>query len=125
YHLLGNPLYIGKTAHKGKHCDGMHEAIIDQETRDRSRELLRENAAKRRRRKNLPSGRMLRGKLTDEDGQLYTPTNSTKGRRRYFYYTLLGEAGASSTKSARRLPEQRSKPESSTQSALSLRTRLI
>ena len=30
YHLLGNPLYIGKTAHKGKHCDGMHEAIIDQ-----------------------------------------------------------------------------------------------
>ena len=30
YHLLSNPLYIGKTSHKGKLYDGMHEAIIDQ-----------------------------------------------------------------------------------------------
>jgi DNA invertase Pin-like site-specific DNA recombinase len=104
YHLLGNPLYVGKTAHKGQLYDGMHNAIIDQETWDRSRELLRENAVKRRRRKNLPSGRMLHGKLASEDGRLYTPTHSTKGGRRYFYYTLLGEAGTRSTQSARRLP---------------------
>lgn len=104
YHLLGNPLYVGKTAHKGKLHDGMHEAIVDRETWDSSRELLRENAVKRRRRKNLPSGRMLHGKLASQDGRLYTPTHSSKGGRRYFYYTLVGAVGAGSTKSGRRLP---------------------
>lgn len=104
YHLLGNPLYIGKTAHKGKLYDGMHEAVIDQETWDLSHELLRENAVKRRRRSNLPSGRMLHGKLVSEDGQLYTPTHSAKGGRRYFYYTLLGESGTGLRRCARRLP---------------------
>jgi site-specific DNA recombinase len=104
YHLLGNPLYIGKISHKGTLNDGLHEAILDRETWDRSRELLRGNAVKRRRRKNLPSGRMLHGKLTGEDGRLYTPTHSAKGGRRYFYYTLLSEAGACSTQRVRRLP---------------------
>jgi DNA invertase Pin-like site-specific DNA recombinase len=102
YHLLSNPLYIGKIAHKGKLYDGMHAAIIDQQTRDRSHELLRENAVKRRWSKNLPSGRMLHGKLASEDGRLYTPTHSAKGGRRYFYYTLLNQTGA--TRSVRRLP---------------------
>ena len=80
----------------------MHAAIIDQQTRDRSHELLRENAVKRRWSKNLPSGRMLHGKLASEDGRLYTPTHSAKGGRRYFYYTLLNQTGA--TRSVRRLP---------------------
>jgi DNA invertase Pin-like site-specific DNA recombinase len=104
YHLLSSPLYLGKTAHKGTLYDGMHEAIIDQQTWDRSRELLLENGVKRRRQKNLRSGRMLHGKLASEDGRLYTPTHSAKGGRRYFYYTLLGEAAAGPTRSARRLP---------------------
>jgi hypothetical protein len=56
----------------------------------------------RRRSKNLPSGRMLHGKLASEDGRLYTPTHSKKGGRRYFYYTLLRHVGA--TRSVRRLP---------------------
>jgi len=104
YHLLSSPLYIGKTAHKGTLYDGMHQAIIDQETWDRSRELLHENTVKRRRGKNLSSGRMLHGKLASEEGRFYTPTHSAKGGRRYFYYTLLGEARTSSTRSVRRLP---------------------
>jgi len=104
YHLLGNPLYVGKTSHKGQLYDGLHEAIIEREIWDRSRELLRENGVKRRRRKNLSSGRMLHGKLAAEDGRLYTPTHSAKGGRRYFYYTLLGKAGAESTRSIQRLP---------------------
>jgi len=66
------PLYIGKVAHKGKLYDGIHEALIDQEAWNRCRELLRENAVKRRRSKNLPSGRMLHGKLANEDGRLYS-----------------------------------------------------
>ena len=61
YHLLGSPLYISRR-HIGTLYGGMHpRAIIDQETWDRSRELLRENTVKRRRRKNLSSGRMLHG----------------------------------------------------------------
>lgn len=59
---------------------------------------------KRRRRKNLPSGRMFHGRSAAEDGRLYTPTHSTKGGRRYFYYTLLVDTGRGSTRSARRLP---------------------
>ena len=102
YHLLSNPLYIGKVAHRGKLYDGMQQAIIDQEAWNCCRELLRENTVKRRRSKNLPSGRMLQGKLASEDGRLYTPTHSAKGGRRYFYYTLLNQAGA--TRSVRRLP---------------------
>lgn len=104
YHLLGNPIYLGKIAHKGKLHEGLHEAIIDQGTWDRTRELLRGNGVKRRRSKNLPSGRMLHGKLTGEDGRLYTPTHSAKGGRRYFYYTLRGNAGTESTQTTRRLP---------------------
>jgi DNA invertase Pin-like site-specific DNA recombinase len=104
YHLLSNPLYIGKIAHQGKLYDGMHEAIVDGATWDRSRELLRANTVKRRRSKNLPSGRMLHGRLASQDGRLYTPTHSAKGGRRYFYYTLVGAVGTESTKSARRLP---------------------
>jgi DNA invertase Pin-like site-specific DNA recombinase len=102
YHLLSNPLYIGKIAHKGKLYDGMHEAIVDSATWDRTRQLLRHNGVTRRRQKNLSSGRMLHGKLAAEDGRLYTPTHSAKGGRRYFYYTLLSQAGA--TRTVRRLP---------------------
>ena len=40
YPLLGNPLYIGKTVHKGQLYDGLREAIMDCETWDRSRPLL-------------------------------------------------------------------------------------
>ncbi len=122
YHLLSSPLYIGKIAHKDKVYEGMHEAIIDQETWDRTRELLRENAVNRRRSKNLPSGRMLHGKLASEDGRFYTPTHSAKGGRRYFYYTLR-EAGAESTKRVRRLPAARSRHGSSIRLAASSRTR--
>jgi hypothetical protein len=32
YHLLSNPVYIGKTRHGGKLYDGQHKAIIDQKT---------------------------------------------------------------------------------------------
>jgi DNA modification methylase len=104
YHLLGNPLYVGKTAHKGQLYDGIHQAIIDQETWDRTRELLRENTVKRRRRKNLRFGRMLHGKLPSEDERLYTPTHSAKGGRRYFYYTLLDVNDKGISPSIRRLP---------------------
>jgi hypothetical protein len=47
---------------------------------------------------------MLHGKLAAEDGRLYTPTHSAEGGRRYFYYTLITNAGARSENRTRRLP---------------------
>jgi DNA invertase Pin-like site-specific DNA recombinase len=80
YHLLSNPLYIGKIAHKGKLYDGMHEATVDQTTWDRTRQLLRENGVVRRRSKNLSSGRMLHGKLAAEGWSTLHADPLCKGR---------------------------------------------
>jgi DNA invertase Pin-like site-specific DNA recombinase len=104
YHLLSSPVYIGKTAHKGALYPGKHERIIDAETWKRTQDLLKENAVIRRNRKNMPSGRMLHGKLATEDGVLYTPAHAAKGGRRYCYYILLRKGAVHSKTAIRRLP---------------------
>lgn len=104
YHLLSSPVYIGKTAHKGVLYVGQHKSIIDAETWKRTQDLLKENGIIRRNRKNLPSGRMLHGKLATESGILYTPTHAAKGGRRYFYYTLTRKEACRANTSIRRLP---------------------
>src|ERR1700730_10246907 len=43
YHLLGNPVYIGKTRHGGTLYDGQHKAIIDPKAWDQTAELLAAN----------------------------------------------------------------------------------
>jgi hypothetical protein len=63
--------------------------------------------------------RMIHGKFASENGRLYTPTRSTKGRWRYFYYTLLDEVGPSSTQSVRCLRAAEIAARSSTRWALS------
>jgi site-specific DNA recombinase len=104
YHLLSNPVYIGKTRHKKMLHEGRHDAILDEETWKNASALLKENTVVRRNHRNLSSGRMLHGKLASEDGQLYTPTHSSKGGRRYFYYTLLASNIGKGTNPLRRLP---------------------
>jgi site-specific DNA recombinase len=86
YHLLSNPVYIGKTRHGGKLYPGRHEAIIDQETWDKTAEVLASNRIQRRTSRNLASGRMLLGLLFDANGQRFTPTQANKKGRRYAYY---------------------------------------
>jgi len=103
YHLLSNPVYIGKTRHKGTLYDGQHEAILDEQTWKQTIALLQDNAVTRKTRKNLPSERMLQGKLATEAGQFYTPTHCAKGGRRYFYYTVTANEGEMGNKT-RRLP---------------------
>src|SRR3984957_3280213 len=104
YHLLSNPIYIGKIIHKGVLHKGQHEAIIDIETWNRVAALLKENRVNRRNRHNLPSGRMLYGKLISPDGQTFTPTHASKKGRRYLYYTLTKNTSKTSTDEIRRLP---------------------
>jgi site-specific DNA recombinase len=88
YHLLGNPVYVGKTRHGGKLYEGQHKAIIDQKTWDQTAELLATNRVKRRTSHNVASGRILLGLLFDEQEGRFTPTHASKKGRRYAYYTL-------------------------------------
>jgi DNA invertase Pin-like site-specific DNA recombinase len=97
YHLLSNPVYIGKTRHGGKLYDGQHQAIIAQETWDQAADLLASNRVKRRTSQNVASGRSLLGVLFDERENRFTPTHASKKGRRYAYYTLRADDGRSTT----------------------------
>jgi site-specific DNA recombinase len=96
YHLLANPVYIGRIRHKDEVYEGQHEAIIDQETWQQVQALLALNSSK-------PAGRVsehgrapLTGKLFDETGAALTPTHAVKKGRRYYYYvsrSLIRDSG--------------------------------
>jgi site-specific DNA recombinase len=88
YHLLSNPVYIGKTRHGGKLYEGQHKAVIDQKAWDQTAELLATNRVKRRTSHNVASGRILLGLLFDQRENRFTPTHASKKGRRYAYYTL-------------------------------------
>jgi site-specific DNA recombinase len=104
YHLLNSPLYIGKIIHKSVLHDGQHEAIVDVETWNQVSALLKENRVTRRNQHNLPSGRMLYGKLMSPDGRTFTATHASKKGRRYFYYTLTKTSSKGFRDEIRRLP---------------------
>lgn len=104
YHLLSNPVYIGKTLHKDVLHSGKHEPILDLEVWHRVSDLLKHNRVNRKRTRNVPSGRMLLGRLKTASGLIYTPTHSAKGGRRYFYYTLKSRDITESESVLKRLP---------------------
>jgi len=99
YHLLCNPLYVGKIAHRGKLYEGLHEAIVSLEIWQKAAETLAGNRVKRKISHNVSSGRTLLGLLFDEAGNRFTPTHASKKGRRYPYYTLKANG-----QSAIRLP---------------------
>jgi site-specific DNA recombinase len=86
YYLLASPIYIGKLIHKDKVHDGLHEAIIDQETWDATRAMMKSHEPNRNGRPSSDSQRFLRGLLYLPDGRRLGPTHATKGNRRYPYY---------------------------------------
>lgn len=88
YHLLSNPVYIGKTRHGDKFYEGRHKGIIDHEIWEQAANLLASNRVKRRTSHNIASGRVLLGLLFDDQGNRFTPTHASKKGRRYAYYTL-------------------------------------
>jgi len=104
YHLLSNPLYIGKTAHKGKLYPGQHEAIIDDKLWEQAANRLHGNRVRRRVLHNSPSERLLAGKLFTSEGARYSPTHAAKGHKRYYYYTLQSANEAQPSNAPRRLP---------------------
>ena len=86
YHLLSNPLYIGKIKHHDQVFDGLHEPIIDEELWELVQATLSNNRIKRKRRSNAASRSPLAGKLYNKNGRRLTPSHACKGSTRYRYY---------------------------------------
>ena len=111
YHLLSNPLYVGRIAHRGEHHEGRHPPIIDLETWDAVRAQLASQAppaGAAKLRSSSPSP--LRGKLFDEAGIRLTPQHAVKNNKRYRYYVSqrltsgCGNTNSSAANQCWRLP---------------------
>lgn len=89
--LLNNPLLLGKTHHKGKLYDGLHEAIIDQEMWDSVQAKLAKNNTKKESNHHR-SQILLKGMVFDVEGRAYSPGYSGKklkdGTRCYHHYYI-------------------------------------
>lgn len=96
YHLLSNPIYIGKIRHQGQMHDGQHEAIIDRAIFEAVQQLLAQQAANPRGAAVQADTHLLTGLLYDEDGRRLTPVHAQNHGKRYRYYvTDTRPSGAS------------------------------
>ena len=86
YHLLSNPIYIGKIQHKGELYEGLHEAIIDEALWSEVKDSLRKNRIDRKTRSNSRNPSLLAGKVFDQRGRRLTPEHANKRGHRYRYY---------------------------------------
>jgi site-specific DNA recombinase len=83
--ILSNPIYVGRLRHKGQTHDGLHAAILDQETWDRvQHQLAAQTLPRADPRRNAES--FLAGKLYDDRGNRMSPSHAAKGGRRWRYY---------------------------------------
>jgi site-specific DNA recombinase len=86
YHLLSNPLYIGKIRHGAQIYEGEHLPVIDRDTFAQAQKLLAEQAPRR----SLPSNRkdrhLLTGIVFDETGDRLSPSHVKKDGKPYRYY---------------------------------------
>ncbi|MFK7903100.1 MAG: recombinase family protein [Nitratireductor sp.] len=86
YHLLSNPIYLGKVKHHDQIYDGQHEAIIEVSIWDAVQQKLKANASNRLSTTNATSPNLFTGLLHDEAGESLSPTHTNKKGKRYFYY---------------------------------------
>lgn len=87
YQILRNRLYRGEIAHRGEVHKGNHQPIVDEELWDAVQARLAGQSQRARgSTSHQTSGALLAGILFDGDGNRMTPTYSSKGRRRYYYY---------------------------------------
>ncbi len=85
YTILKNPVYIGKVRHKDKIYDGQHSAIIDCTLFEKVQTQLKQQSVIQSK-KTIKSGQLLQGLLHDSDNTIYSPTYTSKGKKRYSYY---------------------------------------
>ncbi|KQZ94326.1 site-specific recombinase [Mesorhizobium sp. Root157] len=86
YHLLSNPIYIGKIRHGGQLYDGEHFGIIDAPLFAGVQQLLKAQAANRSSAQNRQDVHLLTSILFDETGDRLSPTHARKLGKRYRYY---------------------------------------
>lgn len=86
YHLLSNPIYVGKIRHRGQLHDGEHVGIIDEKTFAAAQELLAKQAPKRASPTNSDGLHLLTGLVRDEQGSLLRSVHATRRGVRYRYY---------------------------------------
>ena len=83
--ILTNPVYIGKTRHKEKEFQGLHEGIIDQDLWDRAQETFK--TAPKRNSAFCKSPVLLKGIIYCQACNIpMTPTYTAKKNRQYRYY---------------------------------------
>lgn len=86
YHLLSNPIYVGRIRHRDKTYDGQHTAIVDQELWDKVQAMLADNRRSHNDRSKARNPSPLAGKLFDPAGNRMRPVHTTKSGQRYRYY---------------------------------------
>ena len=86
YHLLSNPVYIGKVRHRGEVYDGEHLPTVEPEVFHKTQELLATQAPRRKRPNNEAGSHLLTGILFDETGDRLSPSYAKKSGKRYLYY---------------------------------------
>ncbi len=86
YHVLSNPIYVGRIRHRDKIYAGQHEAIVDQDIWDKVQAMLSGNRNSHASRSKARNPSPLAGKLFDPAGNRLRPAHTTKSGRRYRYY---------------------------------------
>ena len=86
YHLLSNPVYIGRIPHKEDSYEGQHPAILDRETWDAVQTQLSQQTPVRRSSASTSRRHPLAGRIFDETGRSLSATSTTKSSKRYRYY---------------------------------------
>src|SRR5690606_29964335 len=105
YHLLANPLYIGKIGHKDQLHEGEHAAIIDNDTFQSVHAHLSQQAPARPPASNQEDAHRLPGLIIDQEGKRMRPVHSSRGERRYRYYVSKAHVdGQSPARPEWRLP---------------------
>jgi site-specific DNA recombinase len=91
YHLLTNPLLVGKVVHKGEEFEGEHEAIIDPETFLKVQTLLKSNGRGGGAEARNKYGALLRGLLRCKgcDCAMTHTFSSARAGKRYRYYRCV------------------------------------
>jgi site-specific DNA recombinase len=86
HHLLSNPIYAGYIRHRKEMHEGMHEPIISKEQWQQVQETLMSLSHTQRGLSKQSLKYLLKGKIFDMDGVVYTPMRSNKGKKHYYYY---------------------------------------
>ena len=105
YHMLSNPIYVGWLRHKGQIHDGLHAAIVDQQTWDRV-QLRLAGQTQTRADPHRTTESFLAGKLYDDRGNRMGPSHAAKGGQRWRYYVsrALLKGRETDAGSVRRVP---------------------